>query len=73
MRNTHLFLLIVAIGSPWLVSSYATASPKAASAVTARITILYDAFGKEAAMTKDWGYAALASGDQRQTHSVRYR
>ena len=25
----------------------------------ARITVLYDAFGKDAAMTKDWGYAAL--------------
>jgi 7,8-dihydropterin-6-yl-methyl-4-(beta-D-ribofuranosyl)aminobenzene 5'-phosphate synthase len=24
-----------------------------------RITILYDAFGKDAAMTKDWGFAAL--------------
>jgi 7,8-dihydropterin-6-yl-methyl-4-(beta-D-ribofuranosyl)aminobenzene 5'-phosphate synthase len=25
----------------------------------ARITVLYDAFGKDAAMTKDWGYSAL--------------
>jgi 7,8-dihydropterin-6-yl-methyl-4-(beta-D-ribofuranosyl)aminobenzene 5'-phosphate synthase len=24
-----------------------------------RITILYDAFGKDSTMTKDWGYAAL--------------
>jgi 7,8-dihydropterin-6-yl-methyl-4-(beta-D-ribofuranosyl)aminobenzene 5'-phosphate synthase len=31
----------------------------AAAAETARITVLYDAFGKDAAMTKDWGYAAL--------------
>jgi 7,8-dihydropterin-6-yl-methyl-4-(beta-D-ribofuranosyl)aminobenzene 5'-phosphate synthase len=59
MRNTYLFVLMVAIGSPWLVSSYATTSPKSPAAETARITILYDAFGKEATMTKDWGYAAL--------------
>jgi len=59
MRNTYLFVLMVAIGSPWLVSSYAATSPKSAAAATARITILYDAFGKEAAMTKDWGYAAI--------------
>jgi len=25
----------------------------------AQITILYDAFGKDSAMQKDWGYAAL--------------
>jgi 7,8-dihydropterin-6-yl-methyl-4-(beta-D-ribofuranosyl)aminobenzene 5'-phosphate synthase len=30
-----------------------------AAADTPRITVLYDAFGKDAAMTKDWGYAAL--------------
>jgi hypothetical protein len=59
MRNTYLFVLMVVIGSPWLVSSYATTFPKSAAAATARITILYDAFGKEATMTKDWGYAAL--------------
>jgi 7,8-dihydropterin-6-yl-methyl-4-(beta-D-ribofuranosyl)aminobenzene 5'-phosphate synthase len=34
-------------------------TPTAAAAPTARITVLYDAFGKDAAMTKDWGYAAL--------------
>jgi hypothetical protein len=72
MRNTYLFVLMVAIGSPWLLSSYATTSPKSAAAETARITILYDAFGKEATMTKDWGLRR-AGGDQRQTHSVRYR
>lgn len=31
----------------------------AASTDVARITILYDAFGKPSAMEKDWGYAAL--------------
>jgi 7,8-dihydropterin-6-yl-methyl-4-(beta-D-ribofuranosyl)aminobenzene 5'-phosphate synthase len=47
------------IGSAWLVSSCATTSPTSAAAETPRITILYDAFGKDAAMTKDWGFAAL--------------
>jgi hypothetical protein len=50
---------MVAFGSPWLLSSCATISPTSAVAETARITVLHDAFGKDAAMTKDWGYAAL--------------
>jgi 7,8-dihydropterin-6-yl-methyl-4-(beta-D-ribofuranosyl)aminobenzene 5'-phosphate synthase len=37
----------------------AAASPTAAAAGKARITVLYDVFGKDAAMTKDWGYSAL--------------
>jgi hypothetical protein len=72
MRENQLFVLMAAIGSAWLLSSCATTSPTSAAAETARITVLYDAFGKDAAMTKDWGYAA-PSGDQRQAHSVRYR
>jgi 7,8-dihydropterin-6-yl-methyl-4-(beta-D-ribofuranosyl)aminobenzene 5'-phosphate synthase len=59
MRKTPLLVLISVIGSAWLVSGCATTSPKSAAAETPRITILYDAFGKDAAMTKDWGYAAL--------------
>jgi 7,8-dihydropterin-6-yl-methyl-4-(beta-D-ribofuranosyl)aminobenzene 5'-phosphate synthase len=59
MRKTQLFVLMAAIGSAWLLSSCATTSPTSAAAETARITVLYDAFGKDAAMTKDWGYAAL--------------
>jgi 7,8-dihydropterin-6-yl-methyl-4-(beta-D-ribofuranosyl)aminobenzene 5'-phosphate synthase len=59
MRKTQLFVLVAAIGSAWPLSSYATTSPTSAAAETPRITILYDAFGKDAAMTKDWGYAAL--------------
>src|SRR5450631_2552859 len=59
MRRTQLFLLMGAISSAWLLSSCSTISPTAAAAETARITVLYDAFGKDAAMTKDWGYAAL--------------
>jgi 7,8-dihydropterin-6-yl-methyl-4-(beta-D-ribofuranosyl)aminobenzene 5'-phosphate synthase len=50
-------------GSAWLLLSCATTTPTptptTAAAPTARITVLYDAFGKDAAMTKDWGYAAL--------------
>ena len=61
MRTTHLFVLMAGFGSAWLLSSCATTSPTptAAAAETARITVLYDAFGKDATMTKDWGYAAL--------------
>jgi 7,8-dihydropterin-6-yl-methyl-4-(beta-D-ribofuranosyl)aminobenzene 5'-phosphate synthase len=59
MRKTLLFFLLSAIGSAWLLSSAATTPPTSTAAETPRITILYDAFGKDAAMTKDWGYAAL--------------
>src|SRR5271168_3534711 len=59
MRITSLFVLMGVIGSAWLQTSWATTSPTFAAAETPRITILYDAFGKDAAMTKDWGYAAL--------------
>ena len=55
MRKTQLFVLLSVIGSTWLLSS----SPTSAAADTSRITVLYDAFGKDATMTKDWGYAAL--------------
>ncbi|MEJ0005926.1 MAG: MBL fold metallo-hydrolase [Steroidobacteraceae bacterium] len=59
MRKTLLFVLVAAIGSVWLLPGCTTTSPSPASAQTARITVLYDAFGKDAAMTKDWGYSAL--------------
>lgn len=61
MRETQLFVLMAAIGSVWLMSSCLTTSQAsvAPAAETARITVLYDAFGKDAALTKDWGYAAL--------------
>ena len=59
MQKTQCFILMAAIGSAWLLSSCATTSPTSAVAETPRITVLYDAFGKDAAMTKDWGYAAL--------------
>ena len=40
-------------------TSTATAPIPATSRATPRITILYDAFGKNASMKKDWGFAAL--------------
>jgi 7,8-dihydropterin-6-yl-methyl-4-(beta-D-ribofuranosyl)aminobenzene 5'-phosphate synthase len=47
------------ICSAWLLASCATTSLTSAAAETTRITVLYDAFGKDGSMTKDWGYAAL--------------
>jgi 7,8-dihydropterin-6-yl-methyl-4-(beta-D-ribofuranosyl)aminobenzene 5'-phosphate synthase len=61
MQATHLSALTAAVGSMWLLSSCATTlpAPPTTAASPARITVLYDAFGKDPAMTKDWGYAAL--------------
>jgi 7,8-dihydropterin-6-yl-methyl-4-(beta-D-ribofuranosyl)aminobenzene 5'-phosphate synthase len=60
MRKTQRFILVAAIGSAWLLTSCAATSATSSSAVeAARITVLYDAFGKNSAMTNDWGYAAL--------------
>jgi len=44
-----------------LVSMIIAAAPGSAAAAdsNSQITILYDAFGKDAAMKKDWGFAAL--------------
>jgi len=60
MRTTQLYVLATAFFSAWLLSCAATGpTPTATAAEPARITVLYDAFGKDEAMTKDWGYAAL--------------
>jgi 7,8-dihydropterin-6-yl-methyl-4-(beta-D-ribofuranosyl)aminobenzene 5'-phosphate synthase len=61
MQTTRLVGLTAAVGSVWLLSSCATTQPPptTTAASPARITVLYDAFGKDPAMTKDWGYAAL--------------
>jgi 7,8-dihydropterin-6-yl-methyl-4-(beta-D-ribofuranosyl)aminobenzene 5'-phosphate synthase len=58
MRSTHFAVLLATFGSAWILAGCATTESTAA-AVPARITVLYDAFGKDATMTKDWGYAAL--------------
>ena len=59
MQKTQLFVLVSVVCSVWLLSNRAAASPTSAAAQTPRITVLYDVFGKDAAMTKDWGYSAL--------------
>jgi 7,8-dihydropterin-6-yl-methyl-4-(beta-D-ribofuranosyl)aminobenzene 5'-phosphate synthase len=61
MRTTNLFVLVTAAISAWLLPSCAVTgpTPTATAAVPARITVLYDAFGKDVTMTQDWGYAVL--------------
>ena len=59
MRTTNLFVLVTTFISAWLLPSCAATGPTPTAAEPARITVLYDAFGKDATMTKDWGYAAL--------------
>ncbi|HLW23462.1 MAG TPA: MBL fold metallo-hydrolase [Steroidobacteraceae bacterium] len=59
MRKTQLFVLMSVVGAVCPLSIGAKAFPTPPAAETARITVLYDAFGKDASMTKDWGYAAL--------------
>ena len=44
--------LLTACASP-------TSSAAAAATAPARLTVLYDAFGRDPALQKDWGYAAL--------------
>jgi 7,8-dihydropterin-6-yl-methyl-4-(beta-D-ribofuranosyl)aminobenzene 5'-phosphate synthase len=52
--------VLAAFGAIWMLAGYAAIESKAATApAPARITVLYDAFGKNTTMTKDWGYAAL--------------
>jgi 7,8-dihydropterin-6-yl-methyl-4-(beta-D-ribofuranosyl)aminobenzene 5'-phosphate synthase len=59
MRSTH-FSVLAAFGTALILAGWAAMeSSTAAAPVPARITVLYDAFGKDATMTKDWGYAAL--------------
>jgi 7,8-dihydropterin-6-yl-methyl-4-(beta-D-ribofuranosyl)aminobenzene 5'-phosphate synthase len=55
--------LLLLVGSAITTSATPMAS---ADPSKAQITILYDAFGKDSAMQKDWGYAALVeSGGKR--------
>jgi 7,8-dihydropterin-6-yl-methyl-4-(beta-D-ribofuranosyl)aminobenzene 5'-phosphate synthase len=59
MRLTH-FSVLTALGSAWILTGFAPLQSRAAAApVPARVTVLYDAFGKDSKMTRDWGYAAL--------------
>jgi 7,8-dihydropterin-6-yl-methyl-4-(beta-D-ribofuranosyl)aminobenzene 5'-phosphate synthase len=59
MRSTY-FSALAALASAWILAGGAAMESRAAAApMPERITVLYDAFGKNPAMTKDWGYAAL--------------
>ena len=60
MQKNRLFALAAAVGLIWLLTSCATTRPTQTRTEVppARITVLYDAFGKDGA-TKDWGYAAF--------------
>jgi 7,8-dihydropterin-6-yl-methyl-4-(beta-D-ribofuranosyl)aminobenzene 5'-phosphate synthase len=59
--------LAVAVCLCALVAGGAATAPELSAATPdpqkAQITILYDAFGKASAMTKDWGFAALIEYD----------
>jgi len=61
MRSTHLSVVLAAFASAWILAGCAAtgSTATAAAAAPARITVLYDAFGKNMLMSKDWGYAAL--------------
>ena len=59
MRTIKLFILVPSIISVSLLPSCVAMGPTPTAAEPARITVLYDAFGKNATMTEDWGYAAL--------------
>jgi 7,8-dihydropterin-6-yl-methyl-4-(beta-D-ribofuranosyl)aminobenzene 5'-phosphate synthase len=59
MRMHKPFVFVALIGWAGLLSSCATTPLPSAAAWRPRITVLYDAFGKDGSMTKDWGYAAL--------------
>jgi 7,8-dihydropterin-6-yl-methyl-4-(beta-D-ribofuranosyl)aminobenzene 5'-phosphate synthase len=59
MRSTY-FCALAALASVWILGGGAAMESRAAAApMPAHITVLYDAFGKIPAMSKDWGYAAL--------------
>ncbi len=62
MYSTRSIQLVATLWLAWMLQGcLATVSTEktATTAPPARITVLYDAFGKDATMTKDWGYAAL--------------
>lgn len=61
MKLTRVLVMLGALGLAWILTSCASSNPSATATgpAPARITVLYDAFGKDATMTKDWGYSAL--------------
>jgi len=58
MSPTRLSLL-AALWSAWAIAGCVETESGAATAPPPHITVLFDAFGQDAAMTKDWGYSAL--------------
>src|SRR5215469_3271103 len=52
--SSFFMTLLFLTGSTQLLAAGASADQ-----ATAQITVLYDAFGKDSAMQRDWGYAAL--------------
>ena len=62
MRGISIFRFIFSVLLLVSIASCTTDRPPGASASVSgsnKITVLYDAFGKDAQMKKDWGYAAL--------------
>lgn len=61
MQGRSLFIGAMIALSLWIGGCASTAAPAAASAGPgkAQVTVLYDAFGRDPAMQKDWGYAAF--------------
>jgi 7,8-dihydropterin-6-yl-methyl-4-(beta-D-ribofuranosyl)aminobenzene 5'-phosphate synthase len=56
------FMKLLLVGTiTGMVMTTAAIGTAAAAEPENRITILYDAFGKDASMRKDWGFSALAS------------
>jgi len=53
MRLAYLFCSIL------IAAVLSTGQPQTPTTANSRITVLYDAFGNDSAMEKDWGYAAL--------------
>ena len=54
-----------------MVMTTATIGTAAAAEPENRITILYDAFGKDASMRKDWGFSALVEIAGNASCSIR--
>ncbi len=61
MRGKSIFFAAATALSLWIGGCANTTAQPATSADTgkARVTVLYDAFGRDPAMQKDWGYAAF--------------
>jgi 7,8-dihydropterin-6-yl-methyl-4-(beta-D-ribofuranosyl)aminobenzene 5'-phosphate synthase len=62
MKTSSWLSYLVSVFAVLLPGCAATTPPQSAATSdlkTAQITVLYDAFGKTSAMTKDWGFAAL--------------